>query len=285
MTDTHVLIAGVGYLGLTLARHIADETGDRIIVVARRRSLRRKLIVRQLQDTGAEIVADNTISADLIPKGDYYYYLAGKPGGRYKDVWEAHVGVLERILSKLSGSTLVYISSIAVTADLSPSPPGSVVYEEEEHLKGRGRFETYHSETKAMGERLVRDKHNGSWTILRPGLIYGGLNPHIEWRLIRMLCRLRLAPYSPFAPAVSVSNVARIAFEAATRGHLEGRWVNLVEEEGMEKAVRYECPKGRLVDTTAFLSIGKIMSRGSPLRLAWSIVSKRYVYRSRHVSL
>ncbi len=68
---------------------------------------------------------------------------------------------------------------------------------------------------------------------------------------------------------------------------MDGRWVNVVSPFTHERVAVEFCrrvsgsqrclsgPQGPL------LRLGRLAGRGSPLRLAWSIISRRYKYRSK----
>ena len=291
MPETHVLVGGLGFLGANLVEELVGR-GHRVVVVARRSSVgRRQWLRRVIESLGATVhVAEGRVEAPDIARfsPDVVYHLAGKPGGPRSVQWEAHVGLLEREMeaAEETGARIVYVSSIAVVADASPLPPGSLVVEEEEHLWGRrGVFQTHHSETKAEGERRLVS-WRGRWAILRPGLVYGRHAYHREWRLARTLARLRLAPVVAGAPVVGVHDVARIAAMAG-EGSLDGRWVNVVSPFTHERVAVEFCRRASgsrrclRIPQGPLLRLGRLAGRGSTLRLAWSIVSRRYRYRSR----
>ncbi len=289
-----VLVGGAGYLGVsTVLRSVEKKlVGEELsfFVAARRRSVKRRRWAREiLKRAGTSLILGETIEPSMIEgvSPDVVVYMAGKPGGERGKVWEAHYGLLKRLFNAIGsvGARLVYVSSIAVRADLSRDPPGSIVYEEEEHLSGEGRFETYHSESKAEGERLTAS-YRGRWAILRPGLILGWMNPHLEWKLLKMACRLHLVPHSPYAPVVRWWKAAD-AILKAVEGELDGRWVHVVEERGMREVLQEECGLSRslAVNVHPLAGIGRLAGRGSPLRLGWSILRKKHYYRSRFLTL
>ena len=284
----HVLVGGVGFVGARLAEHLSSE-GETVIVVGRRRSAeRRRRLARLLEGMrGVRLaLAPGEVSARLLEEqgGDVYYHLAGKPGGPRRAQWEAHVGLLGRVVEAAGrlGARVVYVSSLAVSSDLHASrglPPGSRALEEERHLEGAARWETYHSETKAEGERLAAS-YRGRWSIVRPGLVLGRYNYHPEARLLRALCRLRVFPASRWAPVVGAGGLAGLLARAG-EGRYDGLWVHAVWGSLWDAAPRL-CPGATRLDLGPLAALGRIAGRGSPLRLAWSILGRKYVWGSRH---
>lgn len=238
MVRRHVLVGGLGYVGYNVARHLAAAGGE-VVVVARRRSLRvaeRRAIASSLESLGARIVVSPRIDADLLESvaGDVYYHLAGKISGGYKVQWEAHVGLLGRVIDAASrlGARVVYTSSILAYGRDPELPPGSVVYEEES-LSDRRIRRSYHAVTKAEGERMLarRGKElGGKWAILRPGLVLGPMAYHLEWKLLRLLSKLRVYPSCGFIlNVVAASDLAKV-FEAAGEGRFDSKWVHVVAD-------------------------------------------------------
>ncbi len=288
MAERHLLVGGVGFLGVNIASRLAGE-GVEVVVLARRSSVeRRRRLASVLEKLGARMVVVETLGPGDVERvePDVIYHLAGKAGGPYRVQWEAHVGLLEREIEAAErlGSRIVYVSSIAPAVDASPLPPGSTLVEEEEHLWGAKQgFETIHAETKAEGERrLVATRLY--WAILRPTLIAGRYSYHVEWRIVRLLARLGLAPNAR-VQAVSAGDVARIAVEAG-RGGFDGRWVNIASPYTMGDYALATCKGlGRRrcarIPVEAALRLGRLAPRSSPARLAWSIARKRYIIASR----
>jgi len=281
-----LLVGGVGYIGYHLAGELARQ-GHRVVVLSRPGSVaRRRRLAGGLRDMGARVVV-GPVSGEMVARSgaDAVYYLPGKPGGPRESVWEAHYGVLKRVLPGVEelGARLVYVSSIAVTADLLRAPPGSVAVEEERHLVGPGRPETFHSESKMEGERLTAS-YRGRWSIVRPGLVYGGRYGHFEWRLLRLACRFGLAPGSRWAPVVSVEGLARL-LALAGEGRADRLWINAVEPRSMLQALRRYCGARIGLELGWLVGVGRIAGRGSVLRLAWSIVGRKNLFRSRHPGL
>ena len=284
-----VLVGGIGYLGVNLLKH-AREYGVETVVVSRVRSAERRPwlydIVRDL--AGNIIFVKDHITWDSVAEanGDCVVHLAGKPGGPRQLQYEAHVRLAEESMKGAgeNGAFFIYISSIAVTADVSRAPYWSRVVEEEPHLSGGHNsvvWQTYHSETKALGEEKVAGyKYN--WLTLRPGLIVGDYAYHMEWKLLRAVSRLRIYPYTR-APVSPVGILSRLIYGLEQHG-LKDIWINAVEpgktlRDYMEKICGSNC---RPIDTTTLMGIGSLMPRTSKLRLAWSILRKNYTYDTKY---
>jgi len=234
----HALVGGLGYVGYSLAYTLARE-GRRVIVISRRRSLRiaaRRRIAEALERIGVELVlvSGKRIGVEDLEslQADVYYHLAGKIGGPYTAQWEAHVGLLSRVIEAAArlGSRVVYTSSILAFGRDPRIPPGSLVYEEESLTDGRLR-RSIHARTKWEGEKLLASQSprlGGRWSIVRPGLVVGPMAYHVEWRLLSLLSRLRLYPSSSIKLNIVYSlDLARV-LTAAGEGRLDGKWVHAV---------------------------------------------------------
>jgi len=299
MPERHVLVGGLGFLGVNLATVLAERGVGEIIVLARRRGYeKRKGLARILEGVGARIIVVDRVEASHVAGASVVYHLAGKPGGPLEANMESHVHLLERLVegARESGARLVYVSSIAVPADASPLPPGSRVVEEDEHLWGLDEeefprvFQSNHAYTKALGERLLAGeagrKLEGKWAIVRPALVFGPHAYHPEWRMIRLLARLRLAPSSRRVPVVNALDVAEILAEAG-EGRYDGAWLNTVAPDlslaDVARAVCRALHGGSClgVPVDPLIGLGRLAPKRCPSRLAWSIVRRRYKYASR----
>ncbi len=289
----HVLVAGVGFIGLNLAEELARR-GEEVIVLARHGSVRRRpRIASKLRDTGASIVTDESIDKSLLVdnSGDVYYLLAGRIKGSLKDMREAHVGIVEEAVeaARETGSRVVLVSSIAALG-VPRLPEGSTILEEEHHLEGDRDYTTLHMITKAEGERVLVGSGLGKWSIIRPGVVLGPYNYHVEARALRMAVRLGLKPVlGRGVPHVYSRDLAVILAEAGT-GRYDGLWVNAVDPRHPDLAelTEYTCRiLGRRclgVPVWWFLSAaGRLAGRGSPVRLAYSIMARRFKYASRYL--
>ncbi len=294
-----VVVGGLGFVGRYLVR-VLSGLGWRVVVTSRRRRGVGSGLFDGLEGVSVRFGVGGP--RDLVWEGggpSVVYYLPGSPGGlRAGGVWSANFGVA-RLWGEWAagrGSLFVYVSSIGVTADFSFEfdEEGRIV-EESVHLSGRdpSRASSVHSESKAALERLLVSgglgrRLGGRYVIVRPGLIYGGGNPHLEWRLLSLLSRLRVRPYSRVIPVVSVECVARFLAGPVLDGELLGRWVNLVEArdfgsvlDGLFGECRGACLRFS-VDGLARL-LGRLSPRRCKGRLAYSIVSRGRPYWSRLV--
>ncbi len=238
MSRIHALIGGLGYVGYSLAAKLAGH-GERVVVVARRRSLRlapRRAIAEALKSIGVNVVVvkGRRIEADDLERleADVFYHLAGKISGPYRVQWEAHVGLLNRVLEAASrlGSRVVYVSSILAYGRDPRLPPGSMVYEEESLEDGRVR-RSVHARTKWEGEKLLAKEAPRvgiKWSIIRPGLVVGPMAYHMEWRLARAMARLRIYPSSPATINVVYSLDLAEILRRAGEGRFDGKWVHAV---------------------------------------------------------
>ena len=295
-----VLVGGLGFLGANIAR-VLVERGRKVVVVGRRGSeAKRPRIARALRELGVDVRLFDRIEASKLEDlgGDNYYYLIGVIAGGYEAQRRAHVGLLGEVMEAASrlGSRLIYVSSIGAIGEVVGVKPGGEVYEEEEHLSPlRHRHYSYHEVTKAEGERLIVSRGSqlgGKWCIIRPGLLVGPWNYHLEWRLYKLLLDLRIAPkLGRGLPVVHVLDVAEVAFEAS-EGIYDGLWLNVVSPyypdfsdlvlEGCRQLSR-RClvvPVGWTLALGA--ALGALAPKGSPLALTRSL-RLNYRYLSRHL--
>jgi nucleoside-diphosphate-sugar epimerase len=289
-----VLIGGLGFLGVNLARALV-ESGRRVLVVSRRGSeARRPRIARTLNELGAEIKLVDNLNSSFLESlgGDNYYYLVGKISGGYEVQRRAHVYLLGEALEAASklGSRLIYISSIGAVGEVVGVKPGGEVYEEEVHLDpSRHKHHSYYEITKAEGERLVVSRSSqlkGRWCIIRPGLLVGPWGYHVEWRLYMVLLGLRIAPrLGRGLPVVHVLDVAEVALEAG-EGFYDGLWLNVVSPyyPDFSDLVLEGCRqlhRGCLVVPVGWtLYLGSLAPKGSPLALSRNLLRLSYRYSS-----
>lgn len=239
---TAIVVGGLGYIGRSLSRELAGR-GWRVHITTRRRRAGAPPVL------GATIHYSTRSPADL-PRGleaDAVFYLPGRPGGLEGSLRRVHVDLAREwaTYAAETGALFVYTSSIAVTAEYGgESSVGDRIVEEEPHLSGRsprsGR--TAHARTKAEMEALLvsgglGERLGGRFTIVRPAMVYGGENPHLEWRLLRLLNALRIRPESRVLPVVSVECLARLLAGPVAGGSYEGRWVNAVEPRSLGEAL------------------------------------------------
>ena len=292
-----VLVGGLGFLGY----HLASEAIEccEVVVAGRRASVRgiRRRLMKEMESMGVKVrFAEDRLTKVFLEdlSGDVYVHVAGKISGSYRSQWEAHVGLLSRVIDAASslGSRVVYISSILAYGRVRGLSRGSRVVEEDEHLTGERDYRSYHSRTKAEGERLLKNRSQdlgGKWCILRPGLLVGAWGYHIEWRLSKAMASLSLYPSAGFrlnvVPARDVARVALRAFE----GELDGAWVHLAphhptlgEMYGMLcKMVRNgrECtgvPIGTIITLT-----GPLAPPSTSLAAMWEGLDAGYIFDSR----
>ncbi len=285
-----VLVGGIGFVGVNLAQLLARKD-EEVIVLARPSSVSKRRHIAKVLTANRVAVREfrrgelATVLKDIGP--GVIVHLAGKPGGSYSLQYEAHVGLVREEIEAASelGSRLVYTSSIAVVADGAGLTEGATVVEEDDHIPSRGdvEYQTYHSMTKAEGEKLVATTIGlrGRWSIIRPALIYGLHAYHPEWKMIRLLAKARVRIVSERVPVVNVLDVSTIIYEAC-QGAFDGKWVNAASPYTLGDVADRLC-KGRCVSLPAdpLYGIGRFAPRSSSLRLAWSITRKKYRYRSR----
>jgi nucleoside-diphosphate-sugar epimerase len=293
-----VLVGGLGYLGYHMVREIAGVHD--VVVAVRRGSLRgvRRRLASEVEKLGAKVeVAGESITESFLESigGDAYIHVAGKISGSFRAQWEAHVGLLERILGAASrlGSRVVYVSSILAFGRVEGIPEGSEVYEEEEHLSGRRSYVSHHSRTKAEGERLLVARGGsvkGKWVILRPGLLVGAWGYHLEWAAAGLASKLGLYPSAPWRlNVVAARDVARLTL-SALEGALDGKWVHLVSSHPSHDELFGELcrlikgSKCARVPVSLILSIaGRLAPPSTALSAVWEGVNQRYVFKSRYV--
>ena len=281
-----VLVGGLGFIGEHLAYRLL-RLGLEAVILTRRGSIkRRRRLARRLEKAGVQLVSSQR---DFIGEEDIenlspavIYHLAGKASGSWKVQWEAHAGLAERVVRAATrvGARIVYVSSIAVASDAAKAPPGEVITEYDIPPGPEAAFETIHAETKAAGERVVSSS-GGKWVIARPGLVYGPGEVHSEVKLLRTAAKLRVIPVSRLVPIVHVADVADV-LSMAGHGGLDGMVIHLVSNYTLGDLAGQLC-SGRCLRASVdkLLSLGRLAPRSSKLRLAWSLVRRKYRYRSR----
>lgn len=287
-------MGGLGFVGHHLINALLDSGVKPIVLAKRDTILRKRRLYDAVTKRGVDVVSLDPnelarVITDINP--EVIYHLAGKPGGPMKTQEQAHVELLRHEIeaSKTTGSRIVFFSSIAVAADIAGKPPGSTITENEAPPTTHADFKTIHSETKARGETLLTSSSVGKWSILRPGLIYGPDAPHLEWKLIRAFIRFRIKPVIDNVPVVNVVDVANIALQSG-EGRFDGKWLHVVAETiEFSDVVDGLCSshnRARCIGLpfTWLTRLGSIAPRSSPLRLSWSIISRRYKYRSIYLS-
>ncbi|MCX8196050.1 MAG: NAD(P)-dependent oxidoreductase [Acidilobaceae archaeon] len=297
-----VVVGGIGYLGANLVG-LMRNLGHEVVVVGRKGSeKKRPQITAYLQGIGAKLALFPRLEEGALAElgGDVYFYLIGKLSGSLQEFKEAHVMLLEETAraAARSGSRLVHVSSTGAVGGIKGVKPGSVVYEEEEHLSGEREYRSFYEITKAEGERaLVRmgKELKGKWSILRPGILIGPWGYHGIWRLFRRSLSLRIAPFFGVGlPVVDVRDVAEVLVEAA-EGKYDGMWLHVVSpyypEAGdlIMEGCRYlkrSClalplsPLGKVAIALSPLAIS-LVPKGSALSLALSGLKYRYKFASR----
>ena len=292
-----VLVGGLGFLGY----HLASEAVGccDVLVAGRRGSVRgvRRRILKEMESMGIKVrLAEGPLTRDFLEDlgGDVYVHVAGKISGSYRTQWEAHVGLLSRIIDVASrlGSRVVYISSILAYGRVRGLARGSRVAEEDEHLSGERVYRSYHSRTKAEGERLLKGRSSdlgGKWCILRPGLLVGAWGYHLEWRLAKALASLSLYPSASYRlNVVSARDVAKAALRAY-EGGFDGAWVHLAPHHPTLKEM-YEmlCSMVRGGKRCFGVPVGPILSLTGPLAppstslaAVWEGLEAGYMFETR----
>ena len=226
-----LLIGGVGFIGVNLAKAAAEQ-GVEVCIASRRSSLeKRMLYARLLFELNvplytADVLLGAVKAAFAACKPDCMVYLVGVlRGGRV--AWEAHVELWSRILEKYGPhvSHLVYYSAAVVTPckpirDVTEAHPARVDARDDYTL------------SKREGElaALQAARRGISVSILRPVFVYGPYALHPEHRLFATLLRLRLRLGLP-VDAIPVSDVASITLWLCN-SRQSGKWFYAARPEG-----------------------------------------------------
>ncbi|BAA79741.2 hypothetical protein APE_0763.1 [Aeropyrum pernix K1] len=291
-----VVVGGLGYVGVNIAPALAD-LGELVVVYRGVVGGFRRVIASRLESLGARLVRiDAPMTADELERlgGDVYIHLAGKISGGYRVQWESHVGLLEAIVEAAGriGSRVVYTSSVLAYGRLEDLPPGSLVYEEDEHLSGRRWWRSYHARTKAEGERLLVSSSRrlgGRFSIVRPGLVVGSHAYHREWSMLFRLSRLGLYPRLDYTVNYVSSKALREVYRRAVTGGLDGKWVHAVSYHApYREAAMLVCTRLRgglcrgLPVKPLFSLAGRLAPPSTALSASWEGVSNGYIFKSRY---
>ncbi|MEZ0248151.1 MAG: NAD-dependent epimerase/dehydratase family protein, partial [Thermoproteus sp.] len=182
-----LLFGGVGFIGVNLARRLAE--GGHSVVLAKRRGVPpRPLIAKAL--SGLQVL-EYSDPAELLEsiRPDVAVNLVAVLYGPREEVERANVGFPKALCAAARRTgwrgRLIHISGATVVG------PG-LVREEAEHLEGI-RPATFFDKTKAEGERIVASCFD-DWIIIRPTVVYGPYNDHPEWALLARLAKVGVAP-------------------------------------------------------------------------------------------
>ncbi len=293
----HVIVGGLGYLGVNVAEELHKRGFNAIIVSRRGSETRRPHITAHVKTMGLPLELLESLRAEKLKTlgGDVYYYLVGRVSGSLEKFREAHVELLGETVKAAGelGARVVYVSAISAIGEVGGLKPGSTVYEEEEHLNPKlHKNYSYHGLTKAEGERLLRNSRElkGKWSIVRPGLLLGPWAYHREWAMYRRLLSIRVAPKLGRRIAlIHVKDTAEILAEAG-EGRYDSLWVNAVAHHpDMSDIVREGCKQVKVRCATipfkplvsASLALKPLIPRGSPIAMTFELLSLNYEYKSR----
>ncbi len=214
-----LLVGGYGYLGVNVASRLSS-LGYSVGVLARRTSVRKRgFLADAFARAGVVVYVVDGPSigrGDLASKdADVIVQMAGVIGSRPR-MKEAHVDLTREAAEAAAetGSFLVFISAVAAVGRL-----GGRVVRDGRPSETRGEPEGPYEETKAEGESVVESydsRLRGRWLVVRPGLVVGLHAYHPEWRWLRRLASLRLAPRLgsriPFTHAYDVASTLELAY-------------------------------------------------------------------------
>ena len=253
-----LLVGGVGFIGVNIARFAAGE-GWSVCIASRRSSLeRRPLHASVLRELGARIYAAGGL-LEAVDRAmgecrpDCLVYLVGVMGGGRR-AWEAHVRLWREILEAHGGRVghMVYYSAATVT------PCRRVEGLEEAHPSLAEPRDDY-SRSKREGELTALDaveRGSASVSILRPVLVYGPYATHPEHRLFARLLRLRLRLGLP-VDAIPARDVAAVTLWLCER-RPSGRWFYAARPEGHTLRELFDelCGGRRCLDLGPLAGIG-----------------------------
>ncbi len=288
------LIGGIGFIGVNVAEEMIKR-GWKVIIVSRRTSVRKRpLIYNHLKNLKVSFMFVDKIDYEAIKdlSPDVFVYLIGKISGTKRELWESHVEILKDVIGVAgsSGSKIIYMSAISSLGDVKGKGKGDVIYEEEKHLDPDVHFQRNDFErSKAEGERTLVGSDRvlkGRWTIIRPGLVTGRWAYHIEWRSISALARIGLGLRLYPVPITCVEDLSKLVAEAS-EGEYNSLWINTVSKntdlkEVSETICRSLSPFKRCASLNARTLI-KVSPGIGPLRVVKDLVSRSYIYRSKHL--
>ncbi len=288
------VVGGVGYVGVNVVPRLAGA-GHEVVVVARRSSIeKRPLLKRELERSGARIASFPALDSKTLAGlgADVYVHMAGAVDRPKHALWEAHVGLAESIVNAAVavGARVVYTSAVAAVGRLPGAGPGSPVYDGDPSST-RGVPESYYEETKARGEDVVAGARGlgGKWSILRPGMVVGRHMTHPEWRALRALLRLGVAPVMGWeAPFAHRDDLAE-AYLAAVEGRLDGVAVHVVSWHSdlwdlASRACEAAGKRCRPLRWGLVLKLAGPLAPGvSRLKMAYLMYRRGYRYESRYL--
>ncbi len=295
----HAVVGGVGFVGANLAEELVGR-GYEVTVIGRKSSAnKRPKLARHLQSVGARLLLPPKLERRVYERvaADVYYHVAGAVSGSLEAQRVPHVKLLDdivRVAVEL-GSRIVYVSSIGAVGTVRGATAGTTIAEEERHLDPRVHVqESNHEITKAEGERLLvsaSQRLRGRWSIVRPGLVFGPWGYHVEWRLSYRLSAMGISlDSSKRIPHIYSRDLARILADAG-EGEFDGKWVNAVDDLHprlsditgiMCRELDRRCV--RLNTWPLINALGRVAPKSSPLRVAYSIMRRGYVYSSRFLA-
>jgi nucleoside-diphosphate-sugar epimerase len=291
----HVLVGGVGFVGINLAAELKGS--HEVVVVARRSSMKRRPgLSNDLSKMGVDVAVLDSITPEALSKlgGDVYYHIAGKISGSYREFEEAHVGLLRQVIQAASqvSARVVYVSSTAVAAELRGVPRGSLVEEEDEHLNPKVFIHrTPYEVTKAEGERLLVSEGRrlgGRWSIVRPSLVFGPWGYEAQWKITLWAAKRGLTLRFGSRNMVYSGDLARILAMAGS-GAFDGRWVYAnwpfdVDISDVGQTICRMLRKGCHAVSARWAIRLAAAVPSSPFKMMYRMLSNNYKYSSRYLS-
>ncbi|MEM4672265.1 MAG: NAD(P)-dependent oxidoreductase [Sulfolobales archaeon] len=196
-----IVIAGAsGFVGRNIAEFLIEKGFD-VYPVLRRRTLEKTgEVLKIYEEKRSRPLIIESFSRERLReefrriKPDILINAIGLLKGSERELYEAHVGVVEEILGSLElprGEEVLYIHISSTGA--SDMRLGKPVREEEEHCSHIDSLRTYYEKSKCLGEIRVREicgEKGFKYVILRPSIIIGEYNTHREWINILRLSRI-----------------------------------------------------------------------------------------------
>jgi nucleoside-diphosphate-sugar epimerase len=227
LEDKTVLVTGAtGFLGGTLAQRLAQD-GVRVKALAR--SPQKGDFLRGIGNL--EIVQGDITDAErmqqVIEGCDVVFHVAAALGGSLDDQRQVNVEGTRNVVMAAANTgieRIIHVSTIAVygyryNADITETTPVCPSAEP-------------YSITKAEGESVVQaiaEQHDLSYTIVRPGMIYGARS-NMWTRVMFRVARMKPTPFfgdgSGFVPAIHVDDLVDLICTMATHPAADGQIFN-----------------------------------------------------------
>ncbi|MCY0859537.1 MAG: NAD(P)-dependent oxidoreductase [Sulfolobaceae archaeon] len=195
-----VLVFGLGFIGSNVAKELVKDYET--YITYRKLEGSKKLIYAELVNSDVHTIESGELTSENIRsilekvKPDFVVNTIGIIKGSTEDFMEAHANIPKRIgeemLKVVPSAKLIHISAMSAVG-----PIGNPIKEEERHCDPSiVKPLTDYDKSKCEGERYIAALGNSglNYVIVRPTMVYGYYNDHVEFSYLYKLIKWGLIP-------------------------------------------------------------------------------------------